>query len=524
MKSTWHIQDIIDLEYFLYLDEKHTAPIDLETLHLRDRSFFLEVIANDNHGRKASRPSILLKWLQFRRKNVSNTTDSFLPGQLTREVFQLLRLFFLGSGLLLGCGLGFSFFTYTGTAPLNVFHFLASFILSQLLLLFLLFVSSAIRARKKNILASSLLYSALAKTLVRLLLFSKKHLLNRMAAATRNAFESAVGLIQGKKRYGSLFYWPLFIKLQLFGIGFNIGLLAVTLLKVVTTDLAFGWQSTVQFSNEAIFTFVRVLALPWSWCLDHPFPSLAEIEGSRMILKDGIYSLTTHDLISWWPFLSCALLVYGLVPRIFLLITGLVRKKHSLATLPLDQASHDRLLQRMQTPHISTQAAPEEGTQQQDTTPRIRREGMDKPESPAFATSLVVMIPDDVYISCPDNVLKEILSQKGYTMAKKIRFGEAFETDHHIVQELAETHFNNTDGILVLMEAWMPPITDFTTFLRELREAVSPTTIIRIGLLGKPGPETIFTAVQKEHFTVWQQKINSLGDPYLRVEHLVSTS
>jgi len=42
------------------------------------------------------------------------------------------------------------------------------------------------------------------------------------------------------------------------------------------------------------------------------------------------------------------------------------------------------------------------------------------------------------------------------------------------------------NAILILMEAWMPPITDFIVFLRNLRKASARTTIIRICLIGRP--------------------------------------
>ena len=35
-----------------------------------------------------------------------------------------------------------------------------------------------------------------------------------------------------------------------------------------------------------------------------------------MVLKEGIYHLTTPDLVSWWPFLLLAVCFYGFLPRI----------------------------------------------------------------------------------------------------------------------------------------------------------------------------------------------------------------
>ena len=71
------------------------------------------------------------------------------------------------------------------------------------------------------------------------------------------------------------------------------------------------------------------------------------------------------------------------------------------------------------------------------------------------------------------------------------------------------------------MEAWMPPITDFTVFLRNLRKASARTTIIRIGLIGRPVQGTVFTPAEPGDLKIWQQKTDSLGDPYLCVENLI---
>ena len=65
----------------------------------------------------------------------------------------------------------------------------------------------------------------------------------------RGSLEAVAGLVRGKRQiYGSLFYWPVFILAQIFGVWFNLGVLGTTFMKVLGSDVAFGWQSTVQFS------------------------------------------------------------------------------------------------------------------------------------------------------------------------------------------------------------------------------------------------------------------------------------
>lgn len=116
--------------------------------------------------------------------------------------------------------------------------------------------------------------------------------------------------------------------------------------------MAFGWQSSLQLSAQQVADGVRLLALPWSWFLPEGmgYPSLAQVEGTQIILKDGIYHLATQDLVSWWPFLCTALVVYGLLPRLLLLMGGYIRYRHQLDALELRNPEIRWLLQRMTTP------------------------------------------------------------------------------------------------------------------------------------------------------------------------------
>jgi hypothetical protein len=45
--------------------------------------------------------------------------------------------------------------------------------------------------------------------------------------------------------------------------------------------------------------------------------------------------------------------------------------------------------------------------------------------------------------------------------------------------------------------------------------------IIYLGLVGRPDA-TVFTPVAPEDFTIWQKKIEAIGDPYLTIFSLIS--
>jgi hypothetical protein len=67
----------------------------------------------------------------------------------------------------------------------------------------------------------------------------------------------------------------------------------------------------------------------------------------------------------------------------------------------------------------------------------------------------------------------------------------------------------------------MVPLVDFLSFLKELRKIMPNNCIISLGLVGRPDA-TVFTPVKPEDFTIWQKKIEAIGDPYLTIFSLIS--
>ena len=76
-------------------------------------------------------------------------------------------------------------------------------------------------------------------------------------------------------------------------------------------------------------------------------------------------------------------------------------------------------------------------------------------------------------------------------------------------------------GILLLQEAWQPPLKETELFLRELRRVTGERIPLTILLVGKPAAETVLTPVDPEPMRIWGQKLDALGDPCLEVLPLV---
>lgn len=518
MKINWQYNDIIDLEYFCHQD----GAGDHNTLHQRDRNIFLNAQIQEDQKDGVTNHELISLWVRSRRNDSFPDKELKSPGTIFGDIYLLVRNLAIIKGLLLGLFAGFSFFTYTGTTPVNVFYFLLLFVASQLVLITILLVVCFVRLIFPDQKIPSF-YSLLFRGMLnRMVSFFQKQWLKRVTAEKRVSVNHAFGIFKARSTsYGSLFYWPLFGIFQLLAIGCNIGLLAATLLKIITSDIAFGWQSTLQFSAEAIHQFVMFTALPWSWFIPETssYPSLAEIEGSRIILKEGIYHLTTGNLIAWWPFLVFCLLFYGLFLRSILFVVGKFMEHRSLKKLKFDSAACRKIINRMLTPLVSTQASHEE---ENTTTASIpKRNTPPHREADERRSELVVMIPDDIFELCPAEELSFLLQKRGFTVKELHKFMISYDEDQQLAESLATREWQAEEGILFVMEGWMVPLVDFLSYLRELRLSLPTNIIVHIGLVGRP-QTTALTTVTPGDFTLWRKKVEAIGDPYLNIFSLIS--
>lgn len=515
----WRIRDIIDLEYLLHQDAVLHSDGNQEDMHERDRNIFLNAVVPAGGSDKSPDRQFMIKtWLNLRRKE-ENSQSVVLPGEAVESLYSSCRFVFLAAGLLLGAVSAASFLSYTGDSPVNVFVYLSAFVFSQLLLLLLLLALTMYRLPGKSFLSSSPLYTLIGRILYRLLLSARNRLAKKMPADRRSQAESILGAIAGKNRsYGFLFFLQVFFLTQMFAIGFNLGLLAATLFKVATADIAFGWQSTIRLSAEAVHALVRVLALPWSWAVQGAaaYPSPAQIEGSRIILKEGIYHLATPDLVSWWPFLCFAVAVYGLLPRTLLYLGAVAAQRHYLGSLALRQGKYEQLLLRMTTPLVRTRGRKinDAGTREKETAPAVRTDGRPAAKEKIAGRNLLVMIPDEIYDSCPQEEIEPVVNRSGmYAVRDIIRINENYDSDRQMLATLANRERIQESDILIIREAWQPPILEYIDFIRQVRKAVGDGPCIRIGLIGKPQPDTVLTPVKEQNQKIWERKITAIGDP-----------
>ena len=529
MKLTWQIRDLIDLEYFLHVDDNS----DDDAVVRRDREIYLNevlpALEKDGSPEAADRKTIIRLWFESRRRIAKDSAGKGtpLPGKLFGDSFRLLLVLFLVTGIIVGTGMAFTFLEYSGTAPVNVSAYFGVFVVFQIVLLCVLMAVSLLRRWIRSLRYISLFQPILGALLAGVFRKTTTHAMRELSAEKQDRLAAVTGIIKGKKKvYGSVFYWPAFIIIQIAGIGFNLGVLAGSIVRIVSLDLAFGWQSTIQFSSGAVYMFVKMVALPWSWIVSSSIahPTYAQIEGSRMVLKDGIYQLATPDLVSWWPFLLLAVLCYGFLPRIILFGVGIMARKRAANKVDFNHAACSKLLRRLTTPVLETDGQ----TEGNNGICHLPADGAGDGVLPDAGKTAVpwhdatVLVPDDISGQSTKEALEVSLKKRlGMDCKRMIEIAFDVEEDKKVLSALIGSHpLTDLNPVVVLQEAWQPPIAETLLYFRKLRGLLGAETQIHIFLIGKPAPETFLTSAGPADWKVWKQAIQTLGDPFIEIHGL----
>lgn len=514
MAQSWKIKDIIDFEYFLGRNENGTVE--------HNRRIYLEYTET---GRKSpDRRAVFKYWLNhLRQTTAEDAKTEVLPGEIYNEAAAASRLILGALALISGAVLAWSVLSYGGTTPVNVFTCLWVLLAPQLILLIFLGASSLIFRFKRHGRAAKGLYAIISALMLRI----SRRIINYAATKApqdkQNSLNSALGIAGSTKSiYGSLFFWPVFNIAQLTGVIFNIGILSALLLRITITDVAFGWQSTLQPDPQTVYRIVEIIALPWAWFVDSPIahPTAAQIAGSRMVLKEGIYHLSTGDLVSWWPFLCLSIAFYGLMPRIALLIAGLWRQNRQLANLNFTHAACERLWRQMTAPQIRTASRPYQ-------RPGSKPPAETWPESFAPAASegtelvsAVVALPEEIKIES-QALSEQLKTRLGIDPSEVIRVSGDPEQDAKDLFLQLPQRSQTPQRLVFIQESWQPPIKENLAWIRHIKQAAGDNTPAVVCLIGRPAESSGFAGpVEKSEQIIWQQAINSLADPYIRLETL----
>lgn len=562
------LKDIIDLDFLLGLDED-PKNVDTNAIASRDRDIFSQI----KNGDRLDDAGLIAGWLEYRRLLFFQETGNAdpgakLPGGLFESFYTWIARGIFACGLAAGGLCAYSFLAYHGSRPVNVTLFIAVFILFPALLC----LSAALVGLHQF--RSGPAESGWAGVLHRLSmrLFIDKFLgrLQKWTAPLQKhlpQFSKHAGdlLHLDTRPFRSILFWPVFIALSLGALGFSAGALGGTFFRIMVTDLAFGWQSTLLTSGESVYRLVTWLALPWSWVMPDMFvPTLEQIEGSRIVLKEGIAGLASEHLAAWWPFLCMGMMVYALIPRVVLVGLAHTARTLALARFDLSRPGYQRLLMRMRTPRMGMNIKETGGSRAQFRAPLPRPEAapvVEKDKAP-----IIVPQPDTILnmpepepeaklepkeepdprpsVVSDDSRVKNntpgalvLGSARGFEEndMEQIRAGIEQQFGLHVAATLG-IHFDFDEDLeqiaahikdlgqmplIVLQEVWQPPIRGLLYYFVQIRETFPdlPLWIVMIQTMDQ-GEKDV--APSDVNFQVWKSAVKQLNDPLMAIERWMS--
>ncbi len=362
----WTVADLIDLEHYLGADEStlREQPAARQVLTERDRSLYLDAIAPavapaQPHSAEHRRRS-LLYWLRARRAAEDPEQRLLLPGSTFAQAQRLATLALITVGFLLGVGAASALLSYDGHRPINVTWYIFLLVVVQLLLIATVLGAWLVRRSRsvgRTVQDLTLLGRLIRPLIMRINRWLQQQRLGHGRRELRDQSAAQIGRLRSQYAlYGPVSYLPALIPAQVFGVAFNLGVILTTIALEWFTDLAFGWGSALDLSPQFIYDLVRTFAWPWGWLFGEGvgYPTLDQIAGSRINLKDPLFLLDASHLRSWRWFLVLSVFTYGLLPRLLLLAASVITQRHLLERLPFTQGRIQALYARLLTPTVET--------------------------------------------------------------------------------------------------------------------------------------------------------------------------
>ncbi len=549
---TIHLKDIIDLDYLLSLDDQRDSGEEKEKTLARDREIFIQLDQAGPDHTGLDDTSLLFSWLEYRRlvffHEAGEKTGAMLPGRAFSSLYRWIVYVLVITGFLSGVSMAYSFLAYHGTRPVNVTIFFAVFIffhaLLFLLTLFLLWKRFYREKRGNRGYRHSIVHTLMSAFFFKGLPGLLKKIKGPMGDKGMETMEYTSSLIQMKNReYKAIFFWPFFILSSFFAVSFSAGALGGTLFRVVVSDIAFGWQSTLMAASSSIHDALVMISLPWSWFVPENLahPSLEQIAGSRILLKEGIATLATKDLVSWWPFLSLGIFFYAVLPRLILIMLSFMAQKKALGQFDFERPRFKKLLVRMQSPvmDIRFDEEPESRATRQNPLPDPSIPdsfGPDQPgpdqlgpnqlgPDPGISSATrdrgaraLVLAPGSVYGGDNFGAVKGFINQElFFDVGSTVSLSFDYKEDKTRLAALAK---DSADQIIVLQEVWQPPIRGLLHYFVQLKTQVFTDKPLWILLTQTPGEENRVVDSEDVNFKVWKKAIHQLGNPDIMLERV----
>jgi hypothetical protein len=502
----WRIPDLVDLEYFLVQD----AGCDDESVLIhRDRKLYRSRLA----AQSSSRAGLLRRWLDLRREEAAAEHRAPLPGEVADFAIRLLPKLLFVLAALTGITVAWGVLSYSGAFPINL---IAAFSFLVILPLLFTFLSVALpgwrllrRGSYSGMFGGRITGALLLRLCERLYALGGGEL-NR----SRQALSASWGILRGRGGlHSGVVGWFAFRLMQLSGLAFALGVFLTVLLRGLFTDLAFSWQTTAEFSSAFVHSVVSLIALPWSGLADPPVshPTLEQVAGSRVYLKEGLQHLASADLQSWWYFLLWSILAYAVIPGLFLFAVSLWNERRAWKRISFHDARADALIRRMQ--HAQVKIG-KEGNGREDvpmaegSLPGKARNGLSR---------LRTLVPGELV---GDRDLETWQRELQAQFNAEVLSIDAVKLDEDQDAELLRSLAAGTrdEAVLLLLEGWQPCINATLEYLKALRHHLGKERLLIVTLAGRECNGTR-SATPDLEFSAWKKRLASLADPALQVHN-----
>ncbi len=430
----------------------------------------------------------VLQWWQQVQEDNTEASAGARVASLARVATVALTLL----GLAIGVGLGSVAFAYDGSHPVNVLALLGVLVGVPFLLLILTLIY---------------LLPGRLPGLAALREFAATLNPGRWVSAwlDRHAgMKLFAGFADGRAGFGR---WQLLVFSQWLALGYFVGVILAGLVLVAVSDLAFGWSSTLELDAQGVYRLFAFLSLPWQAWLPAAVPDLELVVSSRYFRLETqpVSVAEAAALGAWWPFVLMTILVWGLAPRLVLLLLGLWRRRVAVRGLLTRSPEVLALLDRLNPPHVDFgPELPEE--------PGVADDGRAAAPPEAGDDSVATLIWNEALDEARAGAWQA--AHLGSVAGAVLRVGVRRGADgwRSALAEFLAGPAKPLSRVVVFSKGWEPPLLEFSDFLEALRAGLGEAATIVVVPINTRGD-----GIEPADRAVWAGFLGRHGDPRLYV-------
>lgn len=408
--------------------------------------------------------------------------ESFSEAHSKERLFFALNIFL---AFVLGSLMASAVLTYSGEQPINIFACLLAFFVLPL-------IGSALSLI--GFLPSWIPLSGLFKSLS-----PSRALLGRF-----RAFKASVPSFDLKKAF--------LVYVNQFGVFFFAGAICSFLVLLTVSDLAFGWSSTIVKEPERVVKIVQTISAPWEGFLPSAVPSEELVQETRFfrLNRAELTGVQAETFSAWWPFLLVSLIVYGLVPRLAMLVLASILSKRELSRQHLALPRAKSLLWKLQ--DSSLELLFKAGESRAESSASSGESGISESSGPI--AKLSKLPKNTCLVSWALDMDKLSLEKVSGFSEDWPRYSLATSSEADEEEVIAAVSRLKPEAICFLVKAWSTPTDEIIDIARNF-SSVSPVTVLPI----VPKDESLLPGDSK-NLGVWYRRVEKEAHESLLIRSL----